>query len=38
MENVDTEELLKCYERVLSYLKSLEDKKKEIEKGMENAG
>lgn len=36
MENIDTEELLNCYKRIIDYLKTLEDKKKEIEKSMEN--
>lgn len=36
MENIDTEELLNCYKKVLDYLKALEDKKNEIEKSMEN--
>ena len=38
MENIETEELLKCYEKVVEYLKTLEGKKKDIEKEMENAG
>ncbi len=38
MENIETEELLKCYEKVVEYLKTLENKKKDIEKEMENAG
>ena len=36
MENIDTEELLNCYKRIIDYLITLEDKKKEIEKSMEN--
>lgn len=37
MENIETNELLDCYKKVLDYIKSLEDKKKNIEKDMKDA-
>lgn len=36
MNNVETDELLECYKKVLEYLKKLDDKKKEVEKGIED--
>lgn len=36
MNNVNTDELLECYKKVLEYLKQLEGKKEEVEKGFEN--
>ncbi len=37
MNDVDTKELIECYKKVLDYLKTLDNKKKEIEKDNHDA-
>ncbi len=37
MEKIETKELIDCYNKILEYLKTLETKKAEVEKSMENA-
>lgn len=36
MNSIETKELLECYKMVLDYLKKLDDKKVEVEKGIED--